>query len=176
MMAFAYDAALRREELCGLMTGDIDPAHRLIRIRAETTKNMQERIVPYSLVTSQLYAAYLQERRSLGNQRGLLFLSYSPRNRGKPITIWAWSKVIQNLAQRAEVPELSTHTFRHLCLTDLARAQWDIHEIARFAGHRSLESTMRYIHLSGRDLSEKIARSMTSLHAWRLQMIEEVLQ
>jgi integrase/recombinase XerD len=35
MFALAYDAALRRRELLTLDTTDIDPAHRLIRIRAE---------------------------------------------------------------------------------------------------------------------------------------------
>jgi integrase/recombinase XerD len=38
MLALAYDAALRREELCSLRTDDVDPAHRALRIRAETTK------------------------------------------------------------------------------------------------------------------------------------------
>src|SRR6266571_5119869 len=65
MLAIAYDAGLRREELCALFTGDIDPAHRMIRVRAETTKNMMERMVPYSEATAALYAAYLQERRLL---------------------------------------------------------------------------------------------------------------
>ncbi|MCZ4525833.1 tyrosine-type recombinase/integrase [Rhodococcus erythropolis] len=44
MLALAYDAALRREELCSLRTDDLDPAHRTLRIRAETTKNRLERI------------------------------------------------------------------------------------------------------------------------------------
>ena len=39
MLALAYDAALRREELCSLRTDDVDPARRMLRIRAETTKN-----------------------------------------------------------------------------------------------------------------------------------------
>src|SRR5688572_32328457 len=43
MLALKYDAALRREELCSLETGDIDPTRRLLRVRAETTKNRQER-------------------------------------------------------------------------------------------------------------------------------------
>jgi integrase len=66
------------------------------------------------------------------------------------------------------VPRFSTHTTRHLCLTDLARAGWEIHAIATFAGHRSTESTMRYIHLSGRDLSARLMASMSHLHAWRV--------
>jgi hypothetical protein len=59
MLARAYDAALRREELCSLRTDDLDPAHRTLRVRAETTKNRLERVVPYSApvgqVTSVLY-------------------------------------------------------------------------------------------------------------------------
>jgi integrase/recombinase XerD len=38
MLAMSYDCALRRQEICNLETGDIDPAHRMIRIRAENTK------------------------------------------------------------------------------------------------------------------------------------------
>jgi hypothetical protein len=30
---------------------------------------------------------------------------------------------------------------------------WELHAIATFAGHRSTESTLTYIHLSGRDLA-----------------------
>lgn len=35
MLAMSYDAALRREEICSFETADIDPAHRLLRIRLE---------------------------------------------------------------------------------------------------------------------------------------------
>src|SRR5919108_527029 len=38
MLALAYDAGLRREELCSLRTDDLDPAYRMLRVRAETTK------------------------------------------------------------------------------------------------------------------------------------------
>jgi site-specific recombinase XerD len=170
MLALQYDGALRREELCRLESGDIDPAHRLVTVRAETTKNRQGRVVPYSVATGELYAAYLRWRRELGLAgRGPLFLSESRRNRGTPITIWTWSKVVERIADRAAVPRFTTHTPRHLCLTDLARAGWDIHEIARFAGHRSTESTLVYIHLSGRDLALKLERTMAQVHAWASQ-------
>jgi integrase/recombinase XerD len=174
MLAFAYDAALRREELCALTTGDIDPAHRMLRIRAETTKNLMERVVPYSAATEVLYAAYLQERRALSRQRGPLFLSESDRNFAHPLSIWTWSKVVKGIALRAGVPQLTTHTFRHLCLTDLARCGWDIHEIALFAGHRSIQSTLRYIHLRPRDHAAKIEQGMASIHAWRAKMMGEL--
>ncbi len=61
-------------------------------------------------------------------------------------------------------------------MTDLARAGWDIHEIATFAGHRSVQTTLLYIHLSGRDLSRKLATGMAHIHARRAQMLAEVSQ
>jgi integrase len=79
--------------------------------------------------------------------------------------------VVRRVALAAEVPRFSTHTTRHLCLTDLARMGWELHAIATFAGHRSTESTLRYIHLSGRDLAAKLNRSMAHLHAERVSML-----
>jgi integrase/recombinase XerD len=171
MLALAYDAALRREELCSLQTGDIDPSRRLLRIRAETSKSRQDRVVPYSAATSVLYGGYLHERRALSSARGPLFLSESRRNRAQPISIWTWSKVVEGIARLAAIPQFSTHTLRHLCLTDLARAGWDLHEIARFAGHRSLQTTLLYVHLSGHDLSAKLEQGMDSIHRWRAETL-----
>jgi integrase len=176
MLAIAYDAALRREELCSLRTDDLDPAHRMIRVRAETTKGRRQRTVPYSAPTGALLQAYLRERRQLSVARGPLFLSWSHRNRAQPITMWTWSKVVRSLALRADLPRFSTHTLRHLCLTDLARSGWELHAIATFAGHRNPSTTLQYIHLSGRELAEKLASAMTEVHAWRTTQLSEMLE
>ncbi|XVQ11121.1 tyrosine-type recombinase/integrase [Spirillospora sp. CA-255316] len=168
MLALAYDAALRREELCSLCTDDLDPAHRMLRIRAETTKTRRERMVPYSAATGELLTEYLRYRAGLSRARGPLFLSESRRNRAEPLSLWTWSKVVRRIALAAGVPRFSTHSTRHLCLTDLARMGWELHAIATFAGHASTDSTLRYIHLSGRELSEKLNSSMEHIHAWRV--------
>ena len=171
MVALAYDAALRREELCSLQSEDVDPAHRLLRLRAETTKGHRQRTVPYSTTSGELLRAYLAHRRTIAKSRGPLFLSQSPRNFASPLTLWTWSKVVRQIADRADLPQFSTHTFRHLCLTDLARAGWDLHEIALFAGHRNPQTTLLYIHLSGHDLADRLAQGMEQIHAWRVQTL-----
>jgi integrase len=94
MLALAYDAALRREELCRLQTDDVDTAFRTLRIRAETTKTRRSRVVPYSVVTGVLLQHYPERRRGLSAARGGLFFSESRRNRTAPITLWTWSKVV----------------------------------------------------------------------------------
>jgi site-specific recombinase XerD len=175
MLALAYDAALRREELCLLKSEDLDPAYRTITVRAETTKSRRGRVVPYSAVSGQLLAGYLRHHRQVTRARGALFVSESPRNRGLGVSPWTWSKVVRSIALRAGVARFSTHTLRHLCLTDLARSGWELHQIAAFAGHRSTDTTQRYIHLSGRDLAERLASGMTQIHEQRITQLGEVL-
>jgi site-specific recombinase XerD len=171
MLALAYDAGLRREELCLLRADDLDPAHRTVRVRAETTKTRAGRVVPYSATTGVLLRAYLIQRHRMSRARGPLFLSESRRNHAQPITLWTWSKVVRSIAVRAQVPGFSTHTLRHLCLTDLARSGWDLHTIAHFAGHRNPATTLQYIHLSGRELALALRRGMDQVHAWRVETL-----
>jgi integrase/recombinase XerD len=173
LFRLSYDSALRREEVCSLRISDIDFSHRMLTIREESTKGRSARVVPFSPASSALLGLYLRRRRNLSLISGALFLSESRRNRAKPITIWTWSKIIRQLAIRSGVEQLTTHTFRHLCLTDLARSGWDIHEISKFAGHRSLDSTKLYIHLSGRDLALKIECGMAQIHKWRLSSMDK---
>lgn len=173
LFALSYDGALRREEVCSLHIADIDVAYRLIRVRAETTKSRRTRTVSYTDITEALLRQYLRVRAGMSRQPGALFLSASPRNYGHPMTSAIWSKTVKQLAQSAEVPQFTPHTLRHLRLTDLARAGVDLHDIATFAGHRSIDTTMQYIHLSGTELAERIGARLEQLHAERLDALEK---
>lgn len=157
MLALAYYGALRRSEVTALRIDDIDPGHRLILIRAEITKNHRERVVCYSPAVTPILAAHLKQLRQQGFSGGALFRSVSDRNNGMPLSIWSWSKTVKNWAIQAELPDFSTHTFRHLRLTHLARAGWKLHELAAYAGHRDPRTTQMYLHLSGVDLAARMA-------------------
>ena len=127
--------------------------------------------MPYSAVSGELLRAYLAHRAGISRARGPLFLSESRRNHAAPLTPWTWSKVVRRIALAAGVPRFGTHTLRHLCLTDLAHAGWELHAIATFAGHRNPATTLQYIHLSGRDLAGKLSSGMDHVHAWRIRML-----
>jgi integrase/recombinase XerD len=77
-----------------------------------------------------------------------------------------WSKIVAAVAARAGVPQFTPHTLRHLRLTHMARAGLDLHEIATYAGHRSPQTTLLYIHLSGAELAARVARGMSNLDRW----------
>ncbi len=166
LLLLAYDGALRREELITLEIGDFDFAYRQIRIRAEHAKNGRERVVGYGRVTSRLLEAYLHRRRALSTTRGPLFLSESHRNTARPLALVTWSKIVQKITQRVGLLPFTTRTPRHLRLTHLARAHMDLHQIALYAGHASLQTSMLYIHLSGVELTEAVSRSLANFEQW----------
>jgi integrase/recombinase XerD len=166
MLLLAYDGALRREELVRLEIRDFDFAYRQIRVCADHAKNGRERVVGYSKVTSRLLEAYLQHRRTLSEKHGPLFLSESHRNATHPLALVTWSKLVQKIAQQTNLPRFTTHTLRHLRLTHLARSHMDLHQIALYAGHASLQTSMIYIHLSGVELTEAVSRSLATFERW----------
>src|SRR6266704_6643446 len=93
MILLAYDAALRREELMSLRVDDFDWARSLVTIRPEITKGGRMRHIPVSAAVLHLVRVYLEgDRRSLiaayeGEDLGLLFLSESTRNPGRPLAV-----------------------------------------------------------------------------------------
>jgi integrase len=90
------------------------------------------------------------------------------------LTLWTWSKVVRRVALAVDVPRFSTHTLRNLCLTDLARMGWEVHAIATFAGHRSTDTTLQYVHLSGRELSARLNASMAHIPQQRIALLAEL--
>ena len=165
MLALAYGGALRRQELVGLAVADIDPAHRLVTVRPELAKRGRGRVVSYHRQTTALLAEHLARRRALSPSAGPLFLSESNRNRGRPLSKWTWNDIVKAIATEADLPPFTPHTLRHLRLTHLAIKGLSLQEIATYAGHRSLESTMRYLHLSGRHIGARITASILEVEA-----------
>ena len=165
MLALAYSGALRRQEVVGLAVADLDVAHRLVTVRPEVAKRGRGRVVAYPREATPLLTSYLARRRALSADPGPLFLSESNRNRGQPLSKWTWNDVVSQIARVADLPQFTTHTLRHLRLTHLAVKGLGLHEIATYAGHRSLESTMAYVHLSGRHIDERVTATLLEVEA-----------
>ena len=165
MLALGYYGALRREELVSLRVSDLDFAHRLVSLRAETTKSKRARIVSYSPEIAPTLTSHLHAIARIEGQAGPLFRSHSDRNRDAPLSIWSWSKIVARWAADAKISNFSTHSLRHLRLTHLARAGWRLHELSSYAGHADPKTTMVYLHIAGADLSQRMAQSVAHIDA-----------
>jgi integrase/recombinase XerD len=170
MLLLAYDGALRRSELVALETRDLAIPVQQITLRPEITKNGRGRVVMFGDVSRELLKRYLDERAEADIRGGYLFRSVSNRNHHLPITPATWDKIVARLAERAHVAQFTTHTLRHLRLTDLARVGENIYTIMQYAGHRNVETTKLYLRLSGRETAERVRVSLRQLDQ-RLQRI-----
>jgi integrase/recombinase XerD len=96
----------------------------------------------YGDVARELLQVYMDERADEDIRGGRLFRSQSDRNATQGCGADTWDKVVTRIAKRAGLHHrFTTHTTRHLRLTDLARCGMDIHAIAQYAGHRNIETT-----------------------------------
>lgn len=166
MLALAYDCALRRREMLSLQASDVDRSEATITVRFRIRSTDRLRVVPISPETDRLLGAYQIERSLLSTSDGPLLLSGPSHRYAVPLSREAWSTVLIRARVRADVPRLTTDSFRHLRLTKLAGAGLDVHHLAEFAGFGSLRTAMLYVHLSGREFADTIDVSLTALQCF----------
>ena len=162
LMVMAYDGALRSSTVVNLERRDVLLKDRVINVRAEISKDGGKTVVNLSAVGCLLYKIYMAVWTTIPREghpdEERIFRSESNRNRNRAITVSAFSKLVSKVATRARLPRFTPHTFRHLRLTHMAEAGINILEIQRYAAHKSLRSTERYLHLRG-ELALKIAQN-----------------
>jgi integrase len=140
------DAGLRRGEICALRQCDVDFSRRQIRVERsdwkgveDTPKGRRGRIVP---MTDALFAA-LQTHRDLRGAR-VLTLDDGADVAGHALRDW-----IERAQRRAGLPATgNAHILRHTFCSHLAMKGAPAKAIQELAGHASLTTTLRYMHLS----------------------------
>lgn len=166
LLMLMYDGAMRREEVVGVELEDFDWSSRELTLRPEICKNEGGRLVLFTKPTALRLKQHLEQRRKTAPDSRLLFVSESNRNRKAGLSPDMVNKIVKQVADRVGLPRLHPHTFRHLRLTHMARCGVAEQVIAQYAGHRSIETTRIYIHLSGREISAAVAQKMDDFHRW----------
>jgi integrase/recombinase XerD len=146
-----YATGARRAEVAHLKVTDIDSERMVVHIRGG--KGRKDRDVMLS-------PALLEELRSYW--RGLrrkpklwLFPGNRWHTSNHPVTTKVLWTVCQQAALRAglEHKHIHPHTLRHCFATHLLEAGADLRTIQILLGHRDLEETTIYLHLSSKHLS-----------------------
>jgi site-specific recombinase XerD len=96
------------------------------------------REVPLNPSCRQALTDWLRDRAAPDEERALFT---GPQ--GRRLSPRAVDLVVRSVAARAEL-NLSAHTLRHTCVTNLVRSGNDLVLVAELAGHRRLETTRRY--------------------------------
>jgi len=146
---FAY-TGLRRTELINLNWNDINLVNKYLIVRK--SKNKNQRIIPLHDKVIELLDLYLNQRLPLNNNA--LFIGRT----GERIH----HNSLKNLFDRyIKIAGLSgkgytIHTLRHTFATRLLNKNVSLVNIKNLMGHKSLESTQIYLHVTGKELVESI--------------------
>ncbi len=144
-----YGSGLRVSEACNLTVQDIDSSRMVIHVRQ--AKGHRDRDVMLSPVLLDELRHYFRRIRP----KGWLF----PGKGGhKPITTKAVFLMIRKAAARAKITKtVSPHVLRHSFATHLLESGTDVRTIQLLLGHKDLETTVIYLHVSKQHVQNTVS-------------------
>jgi len=140
-----YACGLRASEVLGLRVSDIDSSRMLLWVRQG--KGNKDRGVPLSPALLEALRAHWQRLRPTT----WLFPGQTPTGQR---SLGALQRVCRRAVRAAGfTKKVSLHTLRHSYATHLLEAGVDLVTIQRLLGHRDLQTTARYLHLTAPQLA-----------------------
>jgi integrase/recombinase XerD len=145
MLQTTYACGLRASEVLALKVTDIDSSRMLLWVRHG--KGNKDRAVPLSPVLLEALRAHWRRRRPTT----WLFPGQTPSGQR---SLGGLQRVCRRAVLAAGfTKKASLHTLRHSYATHLLEAGVDLLTIQRLLGHRDLQTTARYVHLTDPQLA-----------------------
>lgn len=132
---------IRIGECAALDLDDVSISPRKGQVTIRSGKNDNFRIIPLNVVAREALDEWLELRRVKFKKSKDAALFLNPQ--GNRISTAGIDLIIRKIGQMAKI-ELSAHTLRHTCITNLVRQGNDLVLVADIGGHKSLETTRRY--------------------------------
>ena len=152
-----YSCGLRVSEATRLQPSDIDSRRMVVCVRHG--KGDKDRTVPLPQRSLELLRAYWAERRPA---TAWLFPAQGSLN---PIHAKAVATCLKASLHESGIKKpVTCHTFRHSYATHLLEARESLRTIQALLGHRSLKSTMVYVHLTSATM-ERVHKTNNNLMA-----------
>jgi site-specific recombinase XerD len=140
LLAFAYAAGMRMNELRLVKISDVDVCRMKIHIRQG--KGKKDRYVNLSVCIASRFKNYIDTIKPTV----YLFEGLTP---GQPMGERSIQYIINEALQKTEIKkQVTMHTLRHSYATHLLEDGIDIHSIQRLLGHSDMRTTMVYLHVA----------------------------
>ncbi|MDI3319273.1 tyrosine-type recombinase/integrase [Pinibacter soli] len=146
MLMLAYSAGMRVSEVVAIRTRNIDSNRMCILV--EQAKGKKDRLVALSPVILVMLREYWKAFKP--STDGYLF---DGQQKGQPYSSRSLQLVLQSAKQKAGILKPgSVHALRHSFATHLLDKGTDVTMIMKLLGHNDLKTTLRYLHVTNRDL------------------------
>ena len=134
-----YHLGLRISEAAFLFVEDIDFKEHLVLIRK--SKTGRQRQVPLSNKATEILTEYIQAR----PKKGTTLLQGVQGD----LTADGIAQILRRIVKRSILTKkVNPHLLRHSIATHLLQSGMELEKVSLFLGHRSIESTQRYTHIS----------------------------
>ena len=151
MLMLAYSAGLRVSEVVALKTANVDSKRMCIFI--ENAKGKKDRMVALSPVLLIMLREYWNSYTPLN--KGYLF---SGQVAGEPYSTRSVQLVLNAAKQKAGIIKIgSVHALRHSFAIHLLDKGTDVTMIMKLLGHNDIKTTLRYLHVTNRDMLKVIS-------------------
>ena len=149
ILMLIYSSGLRLMEAAHLKVTDIDSKRMLLRIKQG--KGRKDRYTILSKVALEVLREYWSQYRP----KEWLFAGRFP---GKPLTGRSIQRILIKAKKLAGIKKPATvHTLRHSFATHLLEAGTNLYHIQLLLGHRSLNTTTIYLHVSRKELARIVS-------------------
>lgn len=146
MLMLAYASGLRVSEVVAIKVKDIDSKRMCILIRQ--AKGKKDRMVSLSPVLLVMLRAYWKTVNL--TREGFLFPG---QNKNEPYSTRSLQLVIAGAKKKAGILKSgSIHALRHSFATHLLDKGTDVTMIMKLLGHNDIKTTLRYLHVTNRDM------------------------
>lgn len=146
-----YDSGIRVSELVNIKLSDIDFDYKRIKIHG---KGSYQRYAFYGSECEELLNEYINtlRRQLLDNKSSEMLIL---NKNGVKITPRGIAKIIDSILKSTSIKlKISPHTLRHTFATHLLDNGCDIRSVQEMLGHKSINSTEVYTHVSSERLKE----------------------
>ena len=141
MLMMVYASGLRRNELLNLKIEDIDTNDGKYRIRINRSKGNRDR---YTILSKVLLP---QLREYYKNYQPQVYL-FNGSSRGKPMTASGLRHALEMAVKKAGIKKINLHILRHCFASHALEDGMNIRTLQEILGHKSLKTTMIYLHVS----------------------------
>ena len=149
ILMVTYSAGLRVSETASLKVQDFDSARMAIKVN--DGKGQKDRYTLLAKTTLRFLRNYYQMYRP----EDWLFEGQKKIN---PLSVTSLQRVFMSAKQKVGIQKkVSMHSLRHSFATHLLEQGTDIHKVQRLLGHRSINTTMIYLHLKRENLMKVIS-------------------
>ncbi|GIN59776.1 tyrosine recombinase XerC [Lederbergia ruris] len=152
-MLLMLDTGMRIGEEFALEIEEIDIKGRVINLPASKSKNRKARVIPISAMVAKMLLELISENKAHFDETHV-FLS----NSGTPYQPNSFRRRLLKYKKEAGITKrVSPHSLRHQFCRDYILNGGDVFTLQRIVGHADIQTTRKYIQMTGVDIKEQHA-------------------